>query len=314
MATLSKDTPNIILAQRSKLNFKPLTIKDIPRIYSILRKSGYRTCDYSIGGIYMWKDYFNYEFCIYLDTLFIKGLSEADRHVPAFSLPIGGDFKSGIDLLVEYCRENQCKLLLSAVPESAIEELEKYGFSNPLPLFSWSDYLYDINCLASLTGKAYNKKRNHVNRFMSENPDWTLETLTPDNSTQVIDFHNKLAIGTKADQAMATYENNACLDVLKNFEHYPFEGAILRDSQGKIVAYTIGEIIGDTLILHIEKMNHEINGAGETINKLFAASMQRLHPTLKYINREDDAGDPGLRKAKESYHPCALLKKYDISM
>ena len=65
-------------------------------------------------------------------------------------------------------------------------------------------------------------------------------------------------------------------------------------------------------MIHIEKMNHEVAGAGETINKLFAAEMLHRHPGLRYINREDDAGDPGLRYAKESYHPLRLLRKFNV--
>ena len=72
-----------------------------------------------------------------------------------------------------------------------------------------------------------------------------------------------------------------------------------------IVAFTLGEVIGDTLYVHIEKMNHLVNGAGETVNKLFAELMTGHHPEVRYINREEDVGDPGLRHAKESYHPSA---------
>ena len=81
-----------------------------------------------------------------------------------------------------------------------------------------------------------------------------------------------------------------------------------------IVAFTLGEVIGDTLYVHIEKMSHDIAGAGETINRLFASMMTTIHPSVQYINREEDVGDPGLRHAKESYHPLELLKKYNVTM
>ena len=89
---------------------------------------------------------------------------------------------------------------------------------------------------------------------------------------------------------------------------------MLRGNGGKVVAFTVAEIIGDTLIVHIEKMNHDVSGAGESINKLFAAEMLMRYPGLKYINREDDAGDPGLRKAKQSYHPAAMLRKFNVTL
>ena len=80
------------------------------------------------------------------------------------------------------------------------------------------------------------------------------------------------------------------------------------------MAFTAGETVGDTLILHIEKMRHDISGAGEAINKLFAERMLSAHPEIVYINREDDSGDPGLRYAKESYHPEFKLRKYNVLM
>jgi len=112
---------------------------------------------------------------------------------------------------------------------------------------------------------------------------------------------------------MAEYERRQCADVLRHYSRYPFEGAVLRGEDGAVVALTAAEVIGNTLIIHIEKMNHDVAGAGETINKLFAAEMLRRHPQLKYINREDDAGDPGLRYAKESYHPLRLLHKFNVA-
>ena len=102
------------------------------------------------------------------------------------------------------------------------------------------------------------------------------------------------------------------LDVLLNYGDYPFEGAVLRDGHGRIVAFTAGEVIGDTLVLHIEKMEHSISGAGETINNYFARYMLARHPEIVYINREDDSGDPGLRYAKQSYHPALMLRKYNV--
>ena len=88
---------------------------------------------------------------------------------------------------------------------------------------------------------------------------------------------------------------------------------MLRDNNRHIVAFTIGEIIGDTLFTHIEKMDHSVPGAGESINRFFAQHITSRHPEVRYINREEDAGDEGLRQAKLSYHPAILLTKYDIT-
>lgn len=297
----------------TELKFTPVTLADLPLINQLLQHSTTRTCDYTVGGIFMWVELFGYEYCVYDDTLFIKGRAEDDARRTAFSLPLGKlPLDEAVALLRAYCRANGLELSFSAVPEDHVAALGAVTGGAIEPLEDWSDYLYDINALASLTGKALSKKRNHVNRFMVENPDYIYEPLTPELTTEVMLFLDGLGMSDKADPAMATREKRETLRVLRHYSSYPFEGAVLRSQSGEIVAFTIGEIIDDTLYVHIEKMNHEVNGAGETINRLFAADMLHRHPHLRYANREEDMGDPGLRHAKQSYHPIALLNKYNI--
>ncbi len=137
--------------------------------------------------------------------------------------------------------------------------------------------------------------------------------LDSESLPETIEFFENLGIESdKADPVMAEFEREQVLDVLRNFDDYPFEGAALRDGQNRIVAFTAGEVCGDTLVLHIEKMKHSVSGAGETINNYFARYMLSRHPGITYINREDDSGDPGLRFAKQSYHPAMMLRKYNV--
>ena len=83
---------------------------------------------------------------------------------------------------------------------------------------------------------------------------------------------------------------------------------------GKVAAFAIGDMRGDTLFVQVEKASRGINGSYEMICKLFASDMLKSYPSLKYINREEDAGDPGLRKSKESYHPVKILRKYSVTL
>lgn len=307
-------TMTAVAPRRCTLSFKPLTLDTIPLVAPLLARAPWRTCDYSVGGIYMWVDYFNYEYCMYRNTLFIRGLDEEDRRHPAFAVPVGDlPLPEAIDLLREYCDATGCRLLLSAVPREALQGLLDAGATNVRRLECWGDYLYCAADLANLTGKAYNKKRNHVNRFVEDNPDWTLEPLADDNASEVAEFFASLETPEKADEAEAQYERDQCIRVLDNYSAFGFEGAVLRGAGGRIVAFTAAEVIGDTAIIHIEKMDHTVSGAGESINRFFAERLVALHPGLRYINREDDAGDPGLRRAKESYHPVDILPKYNVA-
>ncbi len=189
----------------SPLRFEPLTIADIPAIRPYLNAAPSRTCDFTIGGLLMWADYFNYTYAIYDGTLFVKGVTENDVTRTAFSLPSG-------------------------------------------------------------------------------------------------------------KPALADIEREQVMRVLDYYDAYGFTGVVLKVPGRGIVAFSVGEVIGDTLYVHIEKMAHDVAGAGETVNKLFASCMLGTVPHLRYINREEAVGDPGLRNAKESYHPCMLLGKYNVMM
>ncbi|MCM1066121.1 MAG: phosphatidylglycerol lysyltransferase domain-containing protein [Muribaculaceae bacterium] len=315
MPNLKKSTPEVLVATLpQRLSFRPITPDCIDRLAPYLRCSGSRSCDFTVGGVFMWIDYFGYEYCIYRDTLFLKGLSEDASRRPAFSLPMGAlPLREAVAAVRAYCRQEGIAPLFSAVPEERLAEFKALGARAVTPLPDWADYIYRITDLASLTGKHYNKKRNHVNRFVADNPGWSLDDIDASNIAELCDFFAALDIeSAKADPAMAEFEREQCLDVLANYAAYPFEGAILRDGDGRIVAFTAGELAGDTLVLHIEKMMHTVAGAGEAINRFFAERMAARHPELCFINREDDAGDPGLRYAKESYRPAFKLAKYNL--
>lgn len=258
----------------------------------------------------MWIDYFKYEYCIVEDTLFIKGVTENNRSVTAFSLPIGPmATRRAVEMIEEYCGAHGLRPQFSAIPEEQVERLIAGHRSSVELLTDWADYIYNANELATLTGKKFNKKRNHVNRFKAEHPEAVLQPLTPDIIPEVMDF---LMFLEHDDSDTAHAELAQVEQVLENYTAYPFEGAVLRLSpHGQIAAFTIGEVIGDTLYLHIEKMDHSITGAGETINKMFAAEMCGRH-NIAYINREEDCGDPGLRQAKLSYNPAFMLNKYNV--
>lgn len=274
-----------------------------------------RTCDFTVGGLLMWADYFNYTFAILRDTLFIKGVTEDDVTRPAFSLPIGKmGLEESVGMLKEYCREHDATpLTFSAVPEVYVEPLKMLGAARVETLDDWSDYLYDIQALVNLTGKKLSKKRNHVNRFIADNPGYRLEPLTNANLGAVTLFYHREHLAL-SKPLLADVEREQTFRVLANLDSYPFEGAVLTTPTDGIVAFAIGEVIGDTLFVHIEKMHHEVSGAGEAINKLYAERMLAIHPNLLYVNREEDVGDPGLRYAKTSYHPAMLLRKYNVTM
>lgn len=274
-----------------------------------------RTCDFSYGGLLMWAPYFDYEYAIVDDTLFIKGRDESGQE--SFNVPLGSmPISDAIDMLREYCRERGIPLRLSAIPAKVAGELsELYG----VPVVEQpaiADYLYSAEALATLVGKKLSKKRNHVNHFMTEYADrHAYERL---HRSHVPEIRRKMMhdIEQEAGQSeQAAQERRLAGCFMQEFEdgNPNMIGGVLK-VDGHIVAYTIGEVKDDTLYVHIEKAERKVAGSYETINTLFVRDMLKDFPGLQYVNREDDAGDPGLRAAKQSYHPLDLLRKFTITI
>lgn len=296
-----------------RLEFRPITLADLPAINAMLQRSDSRTCDYTLGGIYMWIDYFDYEYCIYRDTLFIKGVCEDSRRKPAFSLPIGAlPVEEAVRELARYCDEHGIELCFSAIPEDKIDYFMITDVARITELTDWADYMYDAETMATYSGKKMSKKRNHYNRFVADNPSHRFEPITAGVIPEVIDTYRAMIADEAPDSQSAANESDQTLGVLRDWSAYPFEGAVLRDDTGRIVAFTVGEVIGDTLYVHIEKMDHSVAGAGETVSRLFAAAMRERHGIM-FVNREEDCGDPGLRAGKQSYRPMMMLRKYNIA-
>lgn len=312
----STTAPAVATHRSTELRFKPISQGSIPVIQRFVANSGSRANDFTVGGILMWAEYFHYEYCVVCDTLFIKGLSEIDSRSAAFSLPIGRmSMADSIGRIIDYCKKEGLVARLSAVPEDRIAELEGIVDGNMVLLDDWSDYIYEAAALASLSGKKLSKKRNHVNRFITDNPDYRVEWLSDRNIGEARDAYVRWIgqnDGAPDGGDSALEESTQTLRVMDNLRLFPFEGMILRGRGGNVVAFTLGEVIGDTLFTHIEKMDHDVAGAGEAVNKFFAEMMTQRHPAIRYINREEDAGDAGLRQAKLSYHPAVVLKKYDV--
>lgn len=293
------------------LAFKYITLDSLDEIRGYLSKQNYRTCDYSIGGIYMWAPYFNYQYCIKEDTLFIMGNSVDDGEL-SFAMPIGGqNAEKSLNMLKEYCNHSSIPLVLSSIPEEALPVIQSVFKCRIRRLDDWADYLYNSRDLAELTGRKYNKKRNHVNKFKRLYPDFKYERITETNIGKVKEFFDYFQTQINKENELFVYEERMVRDVLENYSILGFIGGMITVSR-KVIAFTIGEAINDTLFIHVEKALREYSGVYEAINMFFAQDV--ADESIKYINREEDVGDPGLRLAKESYYPVALLHKYDVEV
>lgn len=256
----------------------------------------------------------HYRYAIEEDTLFIECISQADMKSEAFLPPIGEmPLTKKIEKLQEYCESNNKELHFTAVPQEMKEELLALLPHHKAELLEgWSDYIYEAESLATLQGKALNKKRNRYNKFITEQPEYTYSRCTIDDIPDVSKFlvadrecqHNR-------EDNMRCYEQWQCIATVKNLKHYQQPAGIIRINN-EIVAFTLGELFGDMLYIHIEKAKREIPGVAEAINRLFINDMLGEYNHIKLVNREEDLGDAGLKQAKKAYNPIEMLHRYEI--
>lgn len=289
------------------LDFKNIKISDKVWIDELLKHSDFRGAEYCFTNLFIWDEVYHSKITRYKDfLLFTSGSGDTARYL----FPPGrGDVKEAIELLEANAIERNVKFVLIGLSAQTKIQLEtmcpgKYDFTVERNSF---DYIYESEKLVSLAGKKLQSKRNHLARFR-ELPGWEYEDITEQNLQDCINYSYEWC------QLNGCGENTSlmleCCAVNKALAHYSelkLRGGLLR-LDGKIVAYTVGEPLNsDTVIVHIEKADSEIRGSYPMINREFA---ERLSEGFVYINREDDAGDEGLRRAKNSYYPVFMQEKY----
>ena len=287
------------------MDFKPVRAEDKETINKYLKHVRSRSCDMSFAAIYLWRGFYNLEYAECEDMIVFRSNEEET----SFSLPLGaGDPKKALDRVLEYCREEG----IPPVFHSISREMEQYLNEQYPGQFrvefdrDIADYIYETQALIELKGRKYHGKKNHINKF-SKMYDWSYEAITPENTQECLDMLKKWKAQNFATEDLEKHAEICVSEAsLREREFLGRTGGLLRvDSQ--VVAFTVGEQIHpDTFCVHIEKAFADIQGAYSMINQQFL-----IHEAAdcKYVNREDDVGDPGLRKAKLSYHPAFLEEK-----
>ena len=208
-------------------------------------------------------------------------------------------------MILDFARENSLPAEFGFLDEESAKHLaERFGAAVTQDA-DGADFLYPAENFIAYAGKHLREKRNHLYQFRREYPDAVFEPIGDANIHEVMTFFEAYRAENGSDEALAATENDICREVLENRGSYGFLSLALR-IDGGIRAFTAGEVAGDTLFVHIEKADRNTRGAYQAIASEFVKSV----PGISFVNREDDSGDPGLRKSKMSYRPCALLGKY----
>jgi len=287
--------------------FRKITIEDADVLAKHLNFRKHRACDYSVGNLILWSGVYNTHMAVSNDMLFIKYVNEGDVF---FAFPMGStDLKQAFEWLFAYCEEQRIEFKMNIIEPSMYEEIEKIfpGEFEISYLRDEADYIYNVEDLKNLAGKKYHGKKNHVNKFKKTHTDWSYEEITDDNTIECIEMVKDWCVKNGCcEDAQKADEICVLINGLRNRKTLNMIGGIIRVG-GKIAALTIGEKSGDDMfIVHFEKAFTDIDGAYQMINQQFIINELTDYT---YINREEDMGIDGLRKAKESYYPAFMAEK-----
>ena len=290
------------------IDFQRLQLSQREAYEQVLFACPPRGCEYSFSNLYLWG---------HQQTAFLHGYVAFFSHFSGRSVypyPIGpGDKRAVIQDILEDARQRGIPCRITNVLEADRVEMEswfpdQFLFRKDRDSF---DYVYGIDDLADLRGRKFQKKRNHFNRFRAEHPEYTVQPLDGCNMIQaqcMVDewYARRLREDPHGDYLL---ENIAMARAFRSYGQLAMEGLVLEE-HGRVLAVTMGSKLAEnTFDIHFEKAREDVEGAYAAINCEFARYLRLKYPQIRYLDREDDLGLEGLRKAKLSYNPCQLLEK-----
>lgn len=268
-----------------------------------------RGCEYAFANLYLWGRQ---------QTAFLHGCVAFFSHFygrSVYPYPIGsGDRRAVIEEILRDARDRGIPCRITGMTDADREELERWFPGRFLLRTSRDgfDYVYAIDDLADLKGRKYQKKRNHANRFRAEHPDYQVIPLNVCNIPRAQHMVNDWYRTRMKEDPHGDYmlENIALARAFQNYGALGMEGILLLDGD-QVLAVTMGSrMAADTFDVHFEKAREDVEGAYTVVNQEFARYLRLKHPDIQFLDREDDMGLEGLRKAKLSYNPHHLVEKH----
>ncbi len=290
------------------IDFQVFSLEHRDAYNKILQNCGERGCEYSFANLYLWGR--QKAALVHGNLAFFSQFNRRS----IYPFPVGtGDLKATLDAIIHdaAARGIPCRLTSMTQDDCALlERLYPGGFRYHFDR-DFFDYVYQIDALADLKGKKLQRKRNHINKFLQLHPNFTTEPITDHNICQVqqmVDNWYRLRLEEEPHSDFHM-EQAALTKALRNRQALGMEGLLLKDGN-QLLAMTMGSrLSANTFDIHFEKALDRNDGAYTVINREFARYLREKYPDIQYLNREDDMGLEGLRKAKLSYYPDHMVEK-----
>ena len=298
------------------MKFKDINIDSIKELQPYFEIVDYEACEYCFTTLYMWQHVYKTGYFIGDDFAVIMAEYEGN----SFSiLPLAKKDKlpQVIDYIIKHFEDNNRKICFRGISKDVVETLknlypEKFDYIEERDLF---DYIYDGESLRTLAGRKNQKKRNHINAFLKDYEGrYSYKLLNEEDFDDCLKLLKDWASNKEENNEFDEGIDDESIGIRKIFNNYKY----LRDKlkvagiyvDGKLEAFTMGELINPNMaLIHIEKANPNIRGLYPYINQQFILNE---FENVEFVNREEDLGIPGLRKAKLSYHPVKFVEKYTV--
>lgn len=298
------------------INFKCLTLEDNEIINKFVDKGSIESYEYLFSSLYMWRKLDSVKYAIIDETLVIEKMEEGKGTFYAKPLKYK---KENLVKLVEILMERNENYtdrdyLFGDVDQNFIDDLKEYTDYKIEVKEDVDDfeYVYKTEDLIELRGKKYHGKKNHVNTF-EKTYNYEIKTITTEDVVNdclelLHRWHEEVL--TTIDKEMCM-EIDAIKDIFVELQYLNLE-SIAVYVEGKLAGFSVGERVNDKLaVIHIERGELEYKGVYSFINRKF---LMEYFSDTEYVNRQEDTGNEGLRKAKQSYHPAEMVKKYLVKL
>lgn len=292
------------------IDFKPLTWDDIDAVLPYFEGRRADVCDNTAGAIFQWSHAYHSQWAIIEDCFCLRVSYPLEGS--CYGFPIGrGNTAAVLNQYLADARLRNEPLRLCVLTESAVKLVEQI-FSNRVTAVErrdWADYIYPAKNFLSYSGKSLHSQRNHVNSFYRAYPNAVALPITDELVAPCMSFLDEYA---KEHPNMSAIESNELLGARQLICHRSrlklSSLALVVDD--KIAALSLGELVDDTLFVHVEKATSKFRGAYPAMAQAFVCA----NPKSLWVNREDDAGDEGLRYSKQNYRPCELRAKFLVTV
>ena len=294
------------------MEFKSVTRRDLARLRRYYKNCNYGLCEYSAMVKLMWREHLHPAWAEAAGCLIVRNRISGKV---CFDYPVpgpDGDEDAALDAIERWCMETETPLEVSVVPaEKAPRLMSRWPMAHLSNLRSWRDYVYAASDLQNFTGRHYAGQRNHINKFRSLCPDARFRVLGAGDEGLVDDFFGEYERQFVKDSMKARRDLRLAKQMMQLMDRPYFLCGGL-EWEGKLLSVVLAEQCGDTLYIHIEKALYSVEGVYPATVQAFARHF--ADASVRWLNREDDADDKGLRTSKLQYRPAFLAEKYRFNV